>query len=947
MPDSVRSSDPPEKVPPRRLLVVGWDSADWRMIHPLLDAGKLPHLAQLVEAGVIGNIATLQPVYSPMLWTSIATGKRAYRHGIHGFTEPDPLRGGIRPVSNLSRQTKAVWNILSQSGRRCIVVGWWPSFPAEPLPGGVMVSNHFQRTGQIPPHKIAELLPGTVSPPRLARALGDIRLHPSELDGAHLLPFVPKAREIDLEQDKRLLGLAQIITDSTNIQSAATWTLAHEPWDFAAVYFDAIDHFGHGFMKFHPPKGPRVSERDFELYQGVMETGYRYHDLMLGALLAQAGPDVSVMLLSDHGFHPDHLRPKAIPAEPAGPAVEHRPYGIFALAGPGIKRDQRITGATLLDICPTILALFGLPVGRDMDGKVLVHAWEAPPPVGFVDSWDPIAGDSGQHPPGTEIPLADSEEALRQLQALGYIDPLPDNRERVVAECRRELRFNLAQSYMDGQRHHEAAAILGPLWEEWPDEHRFGSSLFSCELALDRLKRARVVLDLLKTRRRAVAKSARAELQKKFAGRSREEMEKLPPKEQHELRRLTWNANASPLTMRWNEAHLLLAEEDHAAALGILKSLEKSGRDTPSFWVQLGRAHLGLERWADAERAYQRALKLDSDHALAHLGLAHAWLGQRRNFEAAGAILTSIGLLYHQPAAHFLLGVTLHRLGRVADAVNALQVCLSLNPNFVPAHQRLALIYEKRLKRAIDARRHRRAVQAIKRRATATPQVPAPVRNPSAGAPPAAAGPRPTPAAPAFAPEPPRTDAAFATVVTGLPRSGTSMMMQMLAAGGLPPLHDGRRAADADNPRGYFEFAPARNLRADQSWLPQASGRALKLVAQLLPALPPATRESYRLVWMERDLDEVLASQAVMLNRLNAAGAALDRRKLRTVFARQLRLIEAEVARRGWPVLKVNYHRCLGQPAAVAAELASFLGLPLDCVAMAAAVDPALHRQRT
>ena len=117
----------------RKVLLIGWDAADWKVINPLLDAGKMPNLARFIEQGVIGNLATLQPVLSPMLWTSIATGKRPYKHGIHGFSEPDPVTGGIRPVTNLSRKTKAVWNILNQNDLNTITVGWWPSNPAEPL----------------------------------------------------------------------------------------------------------------------------------------------------------------------------------------------------------------------------------------------------------------------------------------------------------------------------------------------------------------------------------------------------------------------------------------------------------------------------------------------------------------------------------------------------------------------------------------------------------------------------------------------------------------------------------------------------------------------------------------------------------------------------------------------------------------------------------------------
>jgi hypothetical protein len=209
--------------------------------------------------------------------------------------------------------------------------------------------------------------------------------------------------------------------------------------------------------------------------------------------------------------------------------------------------------------------------------------------------------------------------------------------------------------------------------------------------------------------------------------------------------------------------------------------------------------------------------------------------------------------------------------------------------------------------------------------------------------------------------DPPRADAAFVTVVSGLPRSGTSLMMQMLAAGGLPPLHDGHRPADTDNPRGYFEFAPAKNLRADASWLPQAQGRAVKLVAQLLPFLPgsagvPAANErgqartpallDYRIVWMERSLDEVLASQRVMLDRHGRTGAALAPERLRGIFEQQLARVTEIVGRRKLAVLRVAHADAIRDPGGTAARVAEFLGLPLDRTAMAACVDAKLHRQR-
>src|ERR1700686_4795819 len=116
---------------------------------------------------------------------------------------------------------------------------------------------------------------------------------------------------------------------------------------------------------------------------------------MLGTLLERAGIDTTVILMSDHGFHPDHLRPASIPNIPAGPAIEHRDFGILAIRGPGIKKDELLHGSSVLDVAPTILAIYGLPVGEDMDGKVLSQAFVNTPRVAFVPSWEEIPGAEG------------------------------------------------------------------------------------------------------------------------------------------------------------------------------------------------------------------------------------------------------------------------------------------------------------------------------------------------------------------------------------------------------------------------------------------------------------------------------------------------------------------------------------------------------------------------
>lgn len=181
-------------------------------------------------------------------------------------------------------------------------------------------------------------------------------------------------------------------------------------------------------------------------------------------------------------------------------------------------------------------------------------------------------------------------------------------------------------------------------------------------------------------------------------------------------------------------------------------------------------------------------------------------------------------------------------------------------------------------------------------------------------------------------------------IVSGLPRSGTSMMMQMLVAGGLPALSDGVRRADQDNPRGYFEYERVKQTRKDPSWLDEADGKVVKMVSMLLFDLPPG--RDYRVVFMQRDLDEVLRSQAVMLRNLGKGGGGSDA-EMRTLYEKHLRQLKDWIARRqGLQVLYCDYADVLKRPREAAERVARALDCGLDPDRMAAAIDPGLYRNR-
>lgn len=183
------------------------------------------------------------------------------------------------------------------------------------------------------------------------------------------------------------------------------------------------------------------------------------------------------------------------------------------------------------------------------------------------------------------------------------------------------------------------------------------------------------------------------------------------------------------------------------------------------------------------------------------------------------------------------------------------------------------------------------------------------------------------------------------TIVSGLPRSGTSMMMRMLEAGGMPVLTDRIRTADEDNPQGYYEFERVKQIEQDQGWLEDAKGKAVKMIAALLKHMPGDYQ--YKVVFMRRNIQEILASQRQMLLRRGEPTDTVSDERMAALFAQHLQRVEAWLsAQPNVEVLYVDYNQMLRQPAMHAAEVNRFLGHKLDLERMAAVVEPDLYRQR-
>lgn len=642
-----------------RVLLIGWDAADWKFINPLLDAGRMPNLSRLVDHGVIANLATLQPRLSPILWTSIATGKTADKHGIAGFVEPIPGGAGLRLSSSTSRTTKALWNILSQNQRSSVVINWFASHPAESF-RGACISNRFFEGCPRGPDDPWEIIPGSVHPEPLGREIAEFRMHPQEFAPQDLGRLIPDIARIDVTTDRRPWQLAEALARTVSIHSAATHMIEAGKWDFLAVYYDGLDVAGHTFMPFHAPRLPWISESDFARYRHVMTELYLFHDEMLGRLLDLAGDDTTVLLLSDHGFHCDHLRPVQTAASAEEQAAAwHRQYGVLAMRGPGILKDERIYGATLLDIAPTVLTLFGLPVGRDMDGRPLLQAFEnAPPATPSIPSWDHRPGDDGRHAVDLQRSMVESSAAVDQLIALGYLPAATAESKRAVEIAVAESKFNLAIVHSAHGRGRQALELLSELHTVDPDNRRYTLALAKAHANLGQHGE---VLALVESLKGGGFHSAEGELL---------------------------------------AAAALFNDGNADAALDRLHECERNYPPTAILYGLIGNLHLARANWPDAASAFNRALALDEDDPHAHNGAARAALKLEEFEKSAEHALRAVGLVFYFPQAHFHLGMAFKGMGETERAIRSLKLAVSQAPKFFEAHQELENLREERTQAA-------------------------------------------------------------------------------------------------------------------------------------------------------------------------------------------------------------------------------------------------------
>jgi tetratricopeptide (TPR) repeat protein len=471
---------------PERIIVLGIDGMDPQTVDLLMAEGKLPNFARLRQDGAYGRLISAKPLLSPIIWTTIATGKSPEQHGIGHFTAVNEKTGEQLPVTSQMRHVKAIWNILSDAGRHIDVVGWWATWPAESV-NGAMVSDHTCYHFLFPEGVDGAKAPlGLVHPPTLEPEIAPLIRRPGDLTLAEVEPFAhvsaeELARPFDFNDDLAHFKWALATAGSYRRIGLHLWE--KERPDVLMVYIEGVDSsshlFGHLFRAEHLTGELAEQQKRFG---GTVEAMYRYADEIVGDFMQAMDRSTTLVVLSDHGFELGALPDDPSKTRDMRRVTEryHRLEGILYLYGNHVRPHTRIDEPRILDITPTLLTLAGLPRAADMPGRVLADALDLPPPPAAVASYET----------GERVASAGANDAavdpaiLERLRSLGYIGTDSPKGER-----------NLAAIHFESGRYAEAAAAYAEQVRQHPEDGDLHASLAGALGALGRYDEALTELD--------------------------------------------------------------------------------------------------------------------------------------------------------------------------------------------------------------------------------------------------------------------------------------------------------------------------------------------------------------------------------------------------------------------------------------------------------------------
>ncbi|MCC6158707.1 MAG: alkaline phosphatase family protein [Deltaproteobacteria bacterium] len=411
-----------------RVAIIGVDGATWELLDPLMAAGKLPNFQRLIATGTKAHYQSIEPLLSPLIWTTMVTGVSPEKHGITWFMVRDPKTGDPLPITSAKRETRAIWNIASDAGKSVGFIGWWATWPAEKV-NGFMVSDQVGFHGFGLGNAKEEVAIGRTYPEALMFEIEPDIVQPLTQPKADIDRFM----NITEVEYKASAGREFTFTNPLHHFMYMLATLRsyeamglrlypkHKP-DLFGVFFESIDTTGHLYMKYRPPQIEGISNELFAKYSQTMDKVYERNDEMLGKFLAMLEPGTIVIVCSDHGFKSENDRLAEIENTSVATAHKwHKLNGVLIINGPGIKAGYELPKSSVLDLAPTVLYALGLPVAQDFEGHALTDAFTpefvAAHPVQSVPTYETGV----RNEPMPSMPENLTKEMVEKLKSLGYI----------------------------------------------------------------------------------------------------------------------------------------------------------------------------------------------------------------------------------------------------------------------------------------------------------------------------------------------------------------------------------------------------------------------------------------------------------------------------------------------------------------------------------------------
>ncbi|MEW6742522.1 MAG: tetratricopeptide repeat protein [Planctomycetota bacterium] len=668
-----------------RVIVVGIDGAEWDIINPLIDAGKLPNLARLKREGVHGVLRSFEPMLSPIIWTSIATGKLPEKHGIGWFMVQSEETGNRLPVTSSVRKCKALWNILTEADLSSGVLGWWATYPAETVNGFIVTDfiayHNFGVTGQdvksdlgktYPLDLIEEIAPDLAAPEALTydsvRWFADVTVAEFEI-----------ARSKGYDFPEPLSHFLHILATARSYTTIGTRLYQQRAPEFFAVYYEGVDSVSHLFMKHADPPMPDVSEESRRKFGHLVTAFYEYQDEALGRYLELAGKNTYVIVVSDHGFKTGEERPQEGEEIRVGIAHHwHNLDGVILMKGPGMKVGEELPESSVLDITPTILYALDLPVAEDMDGHVILDAFR---PSHLLDH--PLKTTASYEAGTTRGEAVSVDEGIARamdegLHALGYVGQTPEDSSP-------EIHLNLANRHLQQGNLAAAEQELKIALRMQPGLAGAHQQLADIYLKQNRFSEAKKALRYAAT----LAPEVRGLWMRvaniaSLCGDYQESLEALEIVKQR-------NPGAAEVYVAMGDVYSRIGSYQDAED-ALRQALQIEEDNVPAHF-NLGVVLQALDRTDEAREEYETVLALQPKHpyALNNLGNILSMAGKHE--EALGHFRSSVELQPENFEAVYNYGTTCLALHRVDEALEYLKKAVTLKPDGLLAHKNLAAAY--------------------------------------------------------------------------------------------------------------------------------------------------------------------------------------------------------------------------------------------------------------